>query len=190
MSRRGADDIKVSQFLYEEQQVSVLFQKPLPATKIGDITLSGAAEGSESKLPLWAARALAAEGIVKINLDESQQLNPIELSKLSWKEERNDATLTPLPEDFYPKLRDLLTCLNDKIKQNPTHMTLSEHREAFMKAKDLINCRLQKILRLSFERNPSKSILDSMQPEEKALLRALRSEVDDWRDKILSEETE
>lgn len=188
MSRRASDDIKTSQFLYEEELVGVVFQKPLPATKVGALQLGAFIEGNEARIPLWAAKALEAEGIVKLNPDQSQQLIASELFKLSWKEERNEALLV-LPPNFYPKLRELTNQLNESIKQNPTHTTLSEQRQAFMKAKDLINCRLQKILRLSFERNPSKPLVEALQPEEKSLFNNIRSEIDDWREKILLEET-
>jgi len=187
MSRRASEDIKSSQFLYEEALVGVVFQKPLPATKVGDLELPASVEGSEAKLPLWAARVLSKEGIVKLNLEESQDLKPSELYKLSWKEERNEV-LSPLPANFYPKLRDLVEGLNRSIKENPTHTTLSEQRQAYMKAKDLINCRLQKILRLSFERNPPKAAVEVLQPEERALFESLRSEIEEWREKILVEE--
>lgn len=187
MSRRASGDIKSSQFLYEEELVGVVFQKPLPATKVGDLELSASVEGSEARLPLWAARILSKEGVVKLNLEEGQDLKSSELYKLSWKEERNEM-LSPLPANFYPKLRDLVEGLNRSIKENPTHTTLSEQRQAYMKAKDLINCRLQKILRLSFERNPPKTAVEALQPEERALFEALRSEIEEWREKILVEE--
>jgi len=188
MSRRASEDIKASQVLYEEELVSVVFQKPLQATKVGDLDVPASVEGSEAKLPLWAARVLSKEGVVKLNLEEGQDLKAGELYKLSWKEERNEL-LSPLPANFYPKLRDLVESLNRSIKENPTHATLSEQRQAYMKAKDLINCRLQKILRLSFERNPPKAAVELLQPEERALFEALRSEIEEWREKILVEES-
>jgi len=188
MSRRASEDIKSSQFLYEEEPVGVIFQKPLPATKIGGLQVGAFVEGSEARLPFWAARALEAEGVVRLKLDEIQQLKSSELYKLCWKEERNE-TLYQLPPHFYPKLRDLILMLNSSIRQNPTHTTLNEQRQAFMKAQDLINCRLQKILHLSFERNPAKAVIDTLEPEERALFEALRSEIEDWRQKILAEET-
>jgi len=188
MSRRASEDIKASQVLYEEELVSVVFQKPLQATKVGDLDVPASVEGSEAKLPLWAARVLSKEGVVKLNLEEGQDLKAGELYKLSWKEERNEL-LSPLPANFYPKLRDLVESLNRSIKENPTHATLSEQRQAYMKAKDLINCRLQKILRLSFERNPPKAAVELLQPEERALFEALRSEIEEWREKILIEES-
>jgi hypothetical protein len=187
MARRASDDIKSSQFLYEEELVGVVFQKPLPATKVGGLDLPSSVEGSEARIPLWAARVLSKEGIVKLSLDEGQDLKSSELFKLSWKEERNEM-LSPLPANFYPKLRDLVDDLNRSIKENPTHTTLSEQRQAYMKAKDLINCRLQKILRLSFERNPPKGAVEALQPEERAIFEALRSEIEEWREKILAEE--
>jgi len=167
--------------------VGVVFQKPLQATKVGDLQLGAFVEGSETRLPLWAAKALEADGIVRLSPDESQQLRSSELFKLSWKEERNEALLV-LPPNFYPKLRELIAELDNSIRQNPTHTTLSEQRQTSMKAKDLINCRLQKILRMSFEHNPSKPMVDALQPEERALFSTIRSEIDDWREKILLEE--
>lgn len=187
MSRRASDGIKASQFLYEEELVGVVFQKPLPATKIGGIDIPQSVEGSEAKLPLWAARVLSQEGVVRLNLEEGQELKSSELYKLSWKEERNEM-LTQLPPNFYPKLRDLVEGLNRSIKENPTHTTLSEQRQAYMKAKDLINCRLQKILRLSFERNPPKAAVEALQAEERALFETLRSEIEEWRGRIIVEE--
>lgn len=189
MYNRASDSIRVAQFLYEEEQAKVVFLKPLPSFKIGGHQFETSSEGTEIRMPLWVARLLESEGILKIQQEEGEQLNCSELTKLSWKEERNEA-LAILPPNFYPKLRDLLASLNDGMKKNPTHATLSEQRQAFMKAKDLINCRLQKILHLSFERNPSKQILDSLQPEERSLFGVLRLEVESWRDRILSEKAE
>ena len=168
--------------------VGVIFLKPFAANKVGDLELKSFTEGDEAKMPYWAAKVLENDGIARLNREESQQLKSGELFKLSWKEERNE-TLSPLPPNFYPKLRDLILLLNESIKQNPTHTTLSEQRQAHMKAQDLINCRLQKILHISFEKNPQKSVVDSLQPEEKALFNAIRSEIDEWREKILVEET-
>jgi len=189
MYSRASDSIWSAEFLYEEEQVGVKFLKPLPVFKIGDLQFGPCVEGALLRMPLWAARLLESEGILTIQPEEGEQLNPGELSKLSWKEERNEA-LALLPPNFYPKLRNLLTSLNDGMKKNPTHATLSEQRQAFMKAKDLINCRLQKILRLSFERNPPKQVLDSLQPEERSLFGVLRLEVESWRERILSEKAE
>jgi len=187
MPHRASYDIKTSQFLYEEELVGIVFLKPFSATTVGDLELKSFTEGDEAKIPLWAAKVLEKEGVVRLALEESQQLKSSELFKLSWKEERNE-TLSPLPTNFYPKLRDLILILNESIKQNPTHTTLSEQRQAHMKAQDLINCRLQKILRISFEKNPQKNVVESLQPEEKALFNAIRSEIDEWREKILIEE--
>jgi hypothetical protein len=188
MSRRASEDIKTSEFLYQEEPVGVIFQKPLPPTKIGGLQMKAFVEGSEAKLPLWAAKALEAEGVVKLMFEETQQLRSSELYKLCWKEERNEM-LSQLPPHFYPKLRDLILTLNSSIRQNPTQTTLNEQRQVFMKAQDLINCRLQKILHLSFERNPAKTVIDTLEPEERGLFNALRAEMEEWRQKILTEET-
>lgn len=186
MPPRSSESIKSSQFLYEEEPVEVIFQKPLPQLRVGGEDMGAPAEGTELKLPRWAARALEEEGYVRLKNEEEHQLKPIDVVKISWKEERSES-LSKLPANFYPKLRGLLTKLNENLKKNPTTTALNEQRHVSIKAQDLINCRLQKILRLSFERTPSKSSIEVLEPEELALFNALRSDIEEWRQRILSE---
>jgi len=187
LSKKASDDIAFSQFLFEEDFVNVTFLKSLAASNVGDAQLGPFEEGREAKVPLWAARVLEGEGIAKLT-DAEQALKSSDLYKLSWKEERNEV-VSMMPSHFYPKLRVLLLSLNEGIKENPTHTLLSEQRQSLMKAQDLVNCRLQKILRLAMERNPTKSLIEVLEPEEKALYSALRSEIEGWRKKILIQET-
>ena len=187
MSKRASGDIKFSQFLFEEGFVNVTFQKALASTKVGDAQIGPFEEGHEAKIPMWVARVLEDAGIAKL-ADTELLFKSSDLYKLSWKEERNEV-VSPLPPNFYSKLRALLLYLNEGIRQNPTHTLLSEQRQSLMKAQDLVNCRLQKILRLAMERNPTKSLIEVLEPEEKALYSALRSEIEEWRQKILIEET-
>jgi len=187
MPKRSSESIMFAQFLYEEDLVSVTFLRQLQPISAGGAQIGPFEEGKEGKIPLWVAKALEADGAVKINWEEGS-LKPSELYKLSWKEEKNEG-ISQLPKHFYPKLRALLSALNEAIKKNPTHTLLNEQRQSIMKAQDLINCRLQKILRLAMERNPSKALTEALEPEERALYSAIRSEIDDWRLKLLSEET-
>lgn len=154
---------------------------------VGGIQLGAYEEGREEKLPIWVARILEADGFVKVSGEESHGLKSTELYKLCWKEERNEG-LSELPNHFYPRLRQLLASLNEAIKNNPTHTLLNEHRQSFMKAQDLVNCRLQKILHLAMERNPLRHSLDLLTPEELALFSSIREEIDTWRKKIISPE--
>lgn len=165
--------------------MGVTFTKAFPATLVGGNEIGPYEEGREERLPLWVARILESEGFVKTTGEEAQLLKSNDLYKLCWKEERNES-LSKLPPHFYPRLRQLLSSLNDAIKNNPTHTLLSEHRQSFMKAQDLVNCRLQKILHLAMERNPLKSSTDLLEPEELALYKSLRSELDEWRKNIIT----
>ncbi|MGQ9759853.1 MAG: hypothetical protein ACUVQ5_04720 [Candidatus Methanomethylicaceae archaeon] len=186
MPPRSSEGIKSSQFLYEEEPVEVVFQKPLPQLKVCGEDMGAPVEGTELKLPRWAAKALEDEGYIRIKDEEKGRLQPNDIIKLSWKEERGES-LSKLPVNFYPRLRELLTQLNENIKKNPTTTALNEQRHVSIKAHDLINCRLQKILRLSFERTPSKSSIEALEPEELALFNAIRFEIEEWRQRILSE---
>ncbi len=182
-----SESIRHSQFFYEEELIGVTFIKAFPATSVGGVELGAFEEGREERLPIWIARVLEAEGFVKVSGEESQALKSTELYKLCWKEERNEG-LSKLPSHFYPRLRRLLASLDEAIKNNPTHTLLSEHRQSFMKAQDLVNCRLQKILQLARERNPLRSSLDMLEPEELALFNSIREAIDEWRKKIISPE--
>ncbi len=167
--------------------MGVTFTKAFPAMSVGGMDLGAYEEGREERLPIWVAKILEEEGFVKISGEESQSLKSTDLYKLCWKEERNEG-LSKLPSHFYPRLRRLLSSLNDAIKNNPTHTLLSEHRQSLMKAQDLVNCRLQKILHLARERNPLTPSLEMMEPEELALFNSIREDIEEWRKKIVSPE--
>jgi hypothetical protein len=187
VSRRASEGIGHAQFLFEEDAVQVVFLKPIPASMAGGSQFGPYEEGREAKVPLWVADVLAENGVAKLKDEDAKIIRSGDLYKLSWKEERNEV-LSQLPPHFYPKVRALLRSLDEGIKQSPTHTLLSEQRQSQMKAQDMINCRLQKILRLSMERNPTKSLIDLLSQEERALYTALRSEIEGWRQRILVDE--
>lgn len=176
--------IKYHQFIYEEDLVEVTFQKPIPKLKIGGEDLGSPIKGTELKIPRWAAKALEEEGYVKIKDDG--QLKLLDIIKLLWKEEKTE-TPCKMPEKFYPKLRELLKTLNENVRRNPTDIAINEQKQVQMRSLDLINCRLQKIIRLAFERTPPKSSIDALEPEELALFKALRLEIEGWRQRIIIE---
>ncbi len=183
VSRRALEGIDYAQFLFEEEQVQVIFLKPFQATAGGN-QFGPYEEGREAKLPLWVAEVLDENGVAKLKDEDAKIIRSGELYKLSWKEERNE-TLSQLPPHFYPKVRALLRSIDDGIRQTPTSTLLIEQRQSQMKAKDMINCRLQKILRLAMERSPTKSLIDLLSPEERGLYTVLRSEIEGWRQRII-----
>ncbi|MDI9644857.1 MAG: DNA replication complex GINS family protein [Candidatus Verstraetearchaeota archaeon] len=187
MPSTPSESIRYSQFFYEEEEVSVVFTKAFPSVMIGGVPVGPFEEGRDARVPFWVARILEAEGFVKIVDGDAQPLKPSDLYKLCWKEERNEG-LSKLPKHFYPRLRLLLASLNEAIKDNPTHTVLSEHQQSNMKAKDLVTCRLQKILQLAMERNPSKTSIDLLEPEELALYNTIRTGIEEWRKRITSPE--
>ncbi len=187
MSRRASEGIDHAQFIFEDDAVPVVFLKPFQAATVGGSQIGPFEEGREAKVPLWVAEVLAENGAAQLKDSDAKIIRSGELYKLSWKEERNEV-LSQLPTHFYPKVRALLRSLDEGIKQNPTHTLLSEQRQSQMKAQDMINCRLQKILRLAMERSPTKALIDLLSQEERALYAVLRSEIEGWRQKILVDE--
>lgn len=177
--------IKAQNLSYEEEVVEVIFVKPCSAIKVAEEVIGPFNEGVETTLPRWIAKTLAENGIIKIKQDTSRNL--VELSKSAWREERSD-TLLPVDEDFYPRLRNYLRELKLKADTSPTQQLINELRQADLKAKDLINCRLQKIVRIALDRTPPKNLIDNMAAEEKALFNSIRELIEVWRSHILDVE--
>ncbi|RLE52233.1 MAG: hypothetical protein DRJ33_04270 [Candidatus Methanomethylicota archaeon] len=174
--------IRAQDLSYEEAQVDVVFIKPCPQVKVAEEVLGPFNEGVETKLPLWLAMSLANQGIVRLRQDSSRSL--VELSKSAWREERSD-TLLPVDPDFYSRLRSYLKELKLKVEKSPSQQALNEQRQAEIKANDLVNCRLQKIVKMALDKNPPKNLVDNMTTEEKVFFNSLRELIEKWRGLIL-----
>lgn len=174
--------IEAQNLSYEEGSVDVVFVKPCSEIKVAGGVVGPFNEGVETALPRWIAKILAENGVVKIKQDASRNL--VELSKSAWREERSDSLL-PVDEDFYPRLRSYLRELKSKVDAAPTQQLINELRQAELKAKDLVNCRLQKIVRIALDRTPPKNLIDNMAAEEKVLFNSIRELIEVWRSHIL-----
>jgi hypothetical protein len=183
LSADPVKSIRDADFVFENMSVKIVANRnspkiDLPGVKVGPFT-----EGKEYEVKYWIAAELKKAGIARIRMDEPLDL--MMLNKIHWKERvQASQRVTPLPEDFYPKLRRYLEELNEEAIKKP------EYRNDYEKAKnlsdDITQMRLKKIVSLaSSGRNQTGQILRSLTKEEKYVYDCLHKIISEWKTEIL-----
>jgi hypothetical protein len=143
--------------------------------------------GDEIQIPRWLAKELTKNRLVKI-LDEKPLEIP-DLAKIHWRESIPESReIPPLDFDFYNKLRELLRELSNKKDKDQSQKALFEN--TLSQSKDIINCRLHKIVYLATNPSITDTTIQKMAVEERRLYNDLRSIIDEWKNKILNLEDE
>ena len=183
MSAKPAKVIRDADFVFENAIVKIVANRNSPEIDLPGIKVGPFKEGKEYEVRYWIATELKKAGIAHLRMDEPLELRIV--NKIQWKE-RTQASqrLTPLPEDFYPKLRRYLEELNEEAIKKP------EKRVDYDKAKnlsdDITQMRLKKIVSLaSSGREKTGQILRSLTKEEKHVYDCLYKIISEWKTEIL-----
>jgi GINS complex protein len=156
--------------------------KDHPAIQISEDQKMGPFEkGHEYRMTRWIAEQLKIEGILEIK--DTQPVTNTEISKILWREVRS-SVLTKLPEKFYPRLRNYLHILRQQASKTGKPIAIREEEQALQNLRDLLNSRLQKILRLTQATSPPTTALEGMTPEEKELYQQVREIIDSWTEEL------
>ena len=146
--------------------------KPFGPFKVGD----------EIEIPRWLAKELTKNQMVKILDDKPLEITDLE--KIHWRESIPEAREIPkLEYDFYNKLRELLREISKKSEKDPAQKVLLE--KTLSQSKDIINCRLHKIVYLAANPSIIDATLQKMTIEERGLYKDLSSTINEWKNKIL-----
>jgi len=144
-------------------------------------------EGDEIELPRWIANELAKSNVVK--LFDREPLDTAALAKIHWREcIPSSREIPPMQSDFYYKLRCLLEDLLQQSQREPSRR--ADYEKALSQSKDIVNCRLHKILYFAAAPPQGDSTLQKLAAEERALYNQLSSIVNEWKGKVLSLEDE
>ncbi len=172
--------LKLIQLDYETRNVRVVFLKnyhglPTPAGRVN------ARRGDELDLPRWQARLLEANGLVEV---KDKKLDIDTVNTYHYREKRRTAAnqLTPLPNDFYLKARELVEELNKLIQEHPTHMLLRDREILEKNLVELAETRLVKILRLAL--TSGEELRDRMTPEENLVYTGVNEITRMWKEYI------
>jgi len=118
-----------------------------------------------------------------VRFREEDMLDVVKLHKIHWKEKVQPTNkVSQLPEEFYPKLRRYLAHLKKASNNKPEK--LKEHEKSTQISRDIINCRVKKIVSLASSPPLTTQALQSLTPEERTLYHHLHKTINDWRSKI------
>jgi len=180
--------IKDTDFIYENTPVTIIINRNQPEIQLAGLKIGPYEEGKEYEVKHWIAHELEKAGIARLR--EEETLDSVKLHKISWKESIQQARqLSPIQEDFYPKLRRYLTQLKRSAIGNPEK--LKEYEKVTRLSHDIVNIRLRKIVSLASSPEQTNQTLKDLAQEERILYTRLHTIINEWKTKILkvTEET-
>jgi hypothetical protein len=131
---------------------------------------------------IWVATELQKAGVVRFR--EEDTLDVVKLHRVHWKERVQPANrVSPLPHDFYPRLRRHLTSLIGAAEKD--REKLREHEKSVRISNDLVNCRVKKLVSLASAPPLTEQALKGLTTEERSLYHRLNNIISEWRSRIL-----
>ena len=174
--------IKDEDFVFENTPVKIVASRNCPEIELVGLKVGPFEEGKEYEVRFWIAHELEKAGIARFR--EEELLNAVKLYKMHWKERvQSVRQISSLSEDFYPRLRRYLASLKREAVKNPEKM--KEYEKVSRLSRDIINCRLKKIVSLASTSMQTSQILKNLTREERIIYERLSSIISDWRSKIL-----
>ena len=168
--------------MFENKPVKVVINRNCPEIQLVGVKVGPFEEGKEYEVKHWVAKELERAGIARIR--EEELLDAVKLHKISWKESIQQARqVSPLEEDFYPRLRRYLASLKRKAISNPEK--LKEYDKARRLSRDIVSCRLRKIVSLASSPAQTNQTLNNLAREERELYKRLYEIINEWKSKIL-----
>ena len=182
MSTESTVSIKDADFMFENSLIRVIANRNSPEIELAGLRIGPLQEGVEIELRFWAAEQLAKAGMVRFR--EEDILDAVKLNKTHWKERvQSVKQISPLPDDFYPRLRRFMK--DSKKKANSTPEKMAEYDKIVRLSHDIVNCRVKKIISLASAPAQTDQFLKSLTAEERALYKHLYEVITGWRDEIL-----
>jgi hypothetical protein len=175
------DDID---FDFENSPIRVVVTREIPETP-RMTKLSSTKVGQEVEVPYWAARELVQLGHVRFR--EEDVLNYNSLSKIHWRETIPASRQIPsLQVTFYCMLRRHIAELRQLSKQDQVKLRELEKTESLVR--DIVNCRIRKIVSLAASPTPSEELIQGLTYEERVLYSILNKTIEEWKSKLLGVE--
>ena len=180
----GPDDLD---FDFQNRAVKVVSFRESPEINVGQESIGPFRTGQEVDVPRWVAEELVRSGIVKWR--DEDKLDLATLSKMHWRETiPASRQIPPIGADFYQKLSRLLAELRAQSRSDPSKGR--DFEKAVQLSKDILNCRIRKIVSLAAAPAQTEEVLTNLASEEKSLYRSLSRIIIEWRSKIDSPRTE
>jgi len=175
------DDID---FDFENSTIRIVVTREIPEmprmSKLATVKV-----GQETEVPYWMARELVQLGYARFREEDVLTYNS--LSKIHWKETIPASRQIPaLQSTFYCMLRRHLVELKQASKQDQVKLRELEKTESLVR--DIVNCRIRKIVSLAASPTPTEELMKGLTLEERALHSTLKRTIDEWKSKLLEHE--
>ena len=172
----SVDDID---FDFENSQVRVVVAREIPEMPRLS-KLKTARVGQETEVPYWVARELVELGYAKFREEDTITYNS--LSKMHWRETIPSSRQLPsLPGNYYCIMRRHLRELREQSKQDQLKLRELEKTETLVR--DIISCRVRKIVSIAASPTPSEDLIQGLTLEERSLYRMLNGTIEAWKAK-------
>ncbi|MGO9645828.1 MAG: hypothetical protein ACLPY5_13915 [Candidatus Bathyarchaeia archaeon] len=176
------DDID---FDFENSQVRVVVTREIPETPRSPTKLKIARVGQETEVPYWVARELVQLGYARFREEDTITYNS--LSKMHWRETIPSSRQLPsLPGNYYCIMRRHLRALREQSKQDQIKLRELEKTETLVR--DIISCRVRKIVSIAASPTPSEELIQGLTFEERSLYRMLNGTIEEWKAKIFGQD--
>lgn len=188
MSAKPSTSIRDADFEFENTPVRIAVNRNCPKIELAGLEIGPFEEGKEYDVRFWIAQELEKAGIARFH--EEDLLTAVKLYKIHWKERvQSVKQIAFLPRDFYPKLRRYLADLKKNAVKKPEKMR--EYEKAVRHSRDIINCRLKKLVSLaSASAAQTNQTINNLSVEERSIYKLLRKNIGEWRTRILKEGAE
>ena len=171
---------------FENSPTKIVFIRNLQELKVADVVIGPSKEGEEYETKNWIASKLVRAGLAHFH--EESLMNIVTLNKIHWKETKlqTGRQISSLPNFFYPLIRKYIRLLKEKATSDAS--VANEYNNALRLIRDIVDCRLKKIVSLSASPIQTEDILRSLSQEERLFFEYLRLTVHKWKSKILKME--
>jgi hypothetical protein len=171
-------------FDFENSQTRVVLTREVPDTSPKMSKLSSARVGQEIDVPYWTAKELVQLGYARFR--EEDVLNYNSISKIHWRETIPASRQLPaLQGNFYCLLRRHVGELKELSKQDQVKLRELERTETLVR--DIVNCRIRKIVSLAASPTPSEELMQGLTYEERILYSILNKTIAEWKSKLLGQ---
>ncbi len=182
MSTSSSMSIRDIDFVFENKPVKIVINRNCPEIQLVGVKVGPFEEGKEYEIKYWVARELERKGYARVR--EEELLDAVKMHKIFWKESIQQARqVSPLEEDFYPRLRRYLSSLKRKAISSPEK--LKEYDKARRLSRDIVNCRVRKIVSLASSPAQTNQTLNNLAREERVLYERLYEIVNEWKSNIV-----
>jgi hypothetical protein len=169
-------------FDFENSQIRIILTREIPDLPPKLSRTLSAKIGQEVEVPYWTARELVQLGYARFR--EEDTLNYNSLSKVHWRETIPASRQLPaLQANFYCLLRRHMSDLKESSKRDQVKLRELERTENLVR--DIVNCRIRKIVSLAASPTPSEELIQGLTYEERNLYAVLNNTIVEWKGKLV-----